>query len=152
MSQSFAWCGTTLFQEMFARFHNISQNEDDGGNLCNFCYCPATPNECSAQTKYGSSLLQRKTPLPQKTKEVLIVASTDTGWQKRGNGKSQNSLRVVAQMFGSLTGKVIAFSAWQKQCRVCSVAARRKSFKKRSCRKTGQSWQRQWKLIFVWKT
>lgn len=61
----------------------------------------------------------------------MIDVSVDAGWQKRGSGKSYDSLSGHCSMIDSLTGKVVDFAVRSKQCRTCE----RTSTKEHDCRK-----------------
>ena len=46
----------------------------------------------------------------------------DMGWQKRGSGRSYNSSTGVGTSIGEKSGKVLAFSVKNKECRICEIA------------------------------
>ncbi|XP_061190963.1 uncharacterized protein LOC133199106 [Saccostrea echinata] len=54
--------------------------------------------------------------------EKGLVVAVDAGWQKRGSGKTYDSLSGHCSMVGPLSGKVLSYSVRSKNCRVCSVA------------------------------
>ncbi|XP_052073042.1 uncharacterized protein LOC127711130 isoform X2 [Mytilus californianus] len=54
-----------------------------------------------------------------------IAVSTDTCWQKKGSGKSYNSLSGCASLIGQKTGKVLNVKIKSKNCRTCDVAKRK---------------------------
>ena len=85
--------------------HHMCQTEDEQGCVC-------------------SSWFHRQTAADSSGGSVSIVASADTGWQKRGTGKNYNSLSGVGHLFGNRSGKFLAYSTRQKQCRVCDVGVR----------------------------
>ncbi|XP_062581909.1 uncharacterized protein LOC134243696 [Saccostrea cucullata] len=51
-----------------------------------------------------------------------LVVAVDAGWQKRGSGKTYDSLSGHCSMVGPLSDKVLSYSLRSKNCRVCSVA------------------------------
>ncbi|XP_070542849.1 uncharacterized protein [Ptychodera flava] len=54
--------------------------------------------------------------------EVLLCASYDAGWQKRGSGRAYNSLTGHATLIGKESGKVIDYTTRSKKCRICEHA------------------------------
>ena len=46
----------------------------------------------------------------------------DMGWQKRGSGRSYNSSTGVGTSIGEKSGKILAFSVKNKDCRICEFA------------------------------
>ncbi|CAG2220385.1 unnamed protein product [Mytilus edulis] len=52
-----------------------------------------------------------------------VTVSVDTAWQRRGSGRSDDSLTGHCSMIGSKTGKVINYRKWRsKACRICQRA------------------------------
>ena len=67
--------------------------------------------------------------------EKGITVSYDMGWQKRGTGKSYNSLSGVGHMFGQNSGKLVGVCTFSKRCAVCERAkARGEEPNHHSCR------------------
>lgn len=53
-------------------------------------------------------------------KVVNLIVSFDTGWSKRGNGRSYNSLNGYSTIIGFLTGKVLDFATRNHKCAACT--------------------------------
>ncbi|CAC5426133.1 unnamed protein product [Mytilus coruscus] len=51
-----------------------------------------------------------------------ICISTDTCWQKKGSGRSYNSLSGVSTLIGKTTGKVVNHKVRISSCRICERA------------------------------
>ncbi|XP_076086897.1 uncharacterized protein LOC143057475 [Mytilus galloprovincialis] len=51
-----------------------------------------------------------------------ICISTDTCWQKKGSGRSYNSLSGVSTLIGKTTGKVVNHKVRISNCRICERA------------------------------
>ncbi|CAC5364760.1 unnamed protein product [Mytilus coruscus] len=51
-----------------------------------------------------------------------VTVSVDAAWQRRGNGRSYDSLTGHCSMIGSKTGKVINYKWRSKACRICQRA------------------------------
>ncbi|XP_061186114.1 uncharacterized protein LOC133195733 [Saccostrea echinata] len=51
-----------------------------------------------------------------------ITVSVDGAWQKRGSGRSYDSLTGHCSMIGSQTGKIVGYSFRNKSCRICERA------------------------------
>ncbi|XP_034246124.1 uncharacterized protein LOC117648066 [Thrips palmi] len=59
-------------------------------------------------------------PLQKTTSnKVLLKGSFDMGWQKRGTGKSYNSLSGHGSLIGYHSKKILAFGSKSKSCRLC---------------------------------
>nr|XP_022290026.1 uncharacterized protein LOC111101728 [Crassostrea virginica] len=68
-----------------------------------------------------------------------LTVSVDAGWQKRGSGRSFDSLSGHCSMIGTQTGKVLDCEVRIKSCRICEHAKREKNQPKdHNCR---QNWQ-----------
>lgn len=68
-----------------------------------------------------------------------LTVSVDAGWQKRGSGRSFDSLSGHCSMIGAQTGKVLGYEVRSKVCRICQSAERnKKEAKDHDCR---QNWQ-----------
>nr|XP_034322437.1 uncharacterized protein LOC109617730 [Crassostrea gigas] len=68
-----------------------------------------------------------------------LTVSVDAGWQKRGSGRSFDSLSGHCSMIGAQTGKVLGYEVRSKVCRICQSAERnKKEAKNHDCR---QNWQ-----------
>ena len=48
-----------------------------------------------------------------------IVASFDAGWQKRGSGRSYNSMSGHAALIGCETGKIVSYTSRSRNCAQC---------------------------------
>ena len=71
--------------------------------------------------------------------EKGITVSYDMGWQKRGTGKSYNSLPGIGHMLGHNSGKLVGVCTFSKRCTVCERAkARGEQPNHHSCR---HNWQ-----------
>jgi hypothetical protein len=57
-----------------------------------------------------------------KVDRIKGVFKYDMCWQKRGSGRSYDSLTDVGTMIGNETGKVVGYGVRSKHCRVCDVA------------------------------
>ncbi|XP_077264363.1 uncharacterized protein LOC143898641 isoform X1 [Temnothorax americanus] len=55
---------------------------------------------------------------------VGITASYDAGWQKKGSGRSNNSLTGHGAVFGHYSGLCIGFATQNKNCRYCSIGSK----------------------------
>nr|XP_022311952.1 uncharacterized protein LOC111117163 [Crassostrea virginica] len=65
-----------------------------------------------------------------------ITASADGAYQRRGSGRCHNSLSGVASLIGKQTGKVIAFTARYKRCRICNLSKKQhKKPRQHTCRR-----------------
>ncbi|XP_061171002.1 uncharacterized protein LOC133180520 [Saccostrea echinata] len=65
-----------------------------------------------------------------------LTVSVDAGWQKRGSGRSFDSLSGHCSMIGSQTGKIIDYDIRTKCCKICESATRSgKDPKDHDCRK-----------------
>lgn len=53
-----------------------------------------------------------------------LTVSVDAGWQKRGSGRSFDSLSGHCSMIGSHTGKIIDYEVRPKSCRICENATK----------------------------
>lgn len=53
-----------------------------------------------------------------------LTVSVDAGWQKRGSGRSFDSLSGHCSMIGSHTGKIIDYEVRSKSCRICENATK----------------------------
>lgn len=53
-----------------------------------------------------------------------MTVSVDAGWQKRGSGRSFDSLSGHCSMIGSHTGKIIDYEVRSKSCRICENATK----------------------------
>ncbi|XP_062588881.1 uncharacterized protein LOC134250534 isoform X2 [Saccostrea cucullata] len=62
-----------------------------------------------------------------KKQSSSISVSVDGGWQKRGSGRSYDSLTGHCSMMGACTGKVIDYSVRNKSCKICENAERKKT-------------------------
>ncbi|VDI03770.1 Hypothetical predicted protein [Mytilus galloprovincialis] len=51
-----------------------------------------------------------------------VTVSVDAAWQRRGSGRSYDSLTGHCSMIGSKTGKVINYKWRSKACRICQRA------------------------------
>ncbi|XP_069102468.1 uncharacterized protein [Argopecten irradians] len=65
---------------------------------------------------------QEKRLTSEITGEDSIEVSVDAGWQKRGSGRSYDSLSGHCSMIGKYTGKITDYQIRSKTCRVCSNA------------------------------
>ncbi|XP_062592816.1 uncharacterized protein LOC134254308, partial [Saccostrea cucullata] len=52
-----------------------------------------------------------------------ITVSMDGAWQKRGSGRSFESLTGHCSMVGNETGKILGYSVRNKSCKICDTAA-----------------------------
>ncbi|XP_063446744.1 uncharacterized protein LOC134726274 [Mytilus trossulus] len=65
-----------------------------------------------------------------------ITVAVDAGWQKRGSGRSYDSLTGHCSMIGTRTGMILDYSLRSRTCRVCVTARRMKKIPKvHTCRK-----------------
>ncbi|CAC5392601.1 unnamed protein product [Mytilus coruscus] len=72
-----------------------------------------------------------------------ICISTDTCWQKKGSGRSYNSLSGVSTLIGKTTGKVVNHKVRISSCRICERAKGRGILpRQHKCRKNWSGWQR----------
>ena len=60
-----------------------------------------------------------------------ISLSYDCAWQRRGGGRSYNSLTGVAHAVGNNTKTIVEYGLRSKSCRICATAAR---LKRKPCR------------------
>lgn len=65
---------------------------------------------------------------------INIIVSFDTGWTKRGNGRSYDSLNGYSTIIGFLSGKVIDYTTRNRKCRTCDAG----NNVKHDCRKNFQ--------------
>ena len=66
--------------------------------------------------------------------------SHDAGWQRRGSGRSYNSLSGHGSLIGRKSGKVIDFETRIKKCRICEHAHKfGRNPEKHDCRKNWNS-------------
>lgn len=68
--------------------------------------------------------LQNEVKAVEQTNGKFVVA-VDAGWQKRGSGRSYDSLSGHCSMIGTQTRQIIHYAVRSKDCRVCSSAASR---------------------------
>ncbi|OXU21289.1 hypothetical protein TSAR_007574 [Trichomalopsis sarcophagae] len=54
-------------------------------------------------------------------KIVNIIGSYDMGWNKRGNGKSYDSLNGYGTIIGFLTGKILDYTTRNPKCAKCDA-------------------------------
>ncbi|CAG2186397.1 unnamed protein product [Mytilus edulis] len=54
-----------------------------------------------------------------------LIVSVDGAWQKRGSGRSYDSLSGHCSMIGAETGKIIGYSVRSKFCKTCDEANRK---------------------------
>ena len=126
-------------QKCGSKYHHMCQVQDEQGRFCNACHSNTSRPEMPKGDKPGDTA----TPV------VPLVTSSDTGWQKRGTGKNYNSLSGVGHIFGTQTKKVLAYSAKQKQCRICDVAKRiGQPVRMHDC---CRNWCKSAKAICVWR-
>ena len=59
------------------------------------------------------------------TERVPIGVKYDMGWQKRSAGRQYNSMSGVGVMIGEKCGKVIDYGVRCKDCRICTIHARK---------------------------
>ncbi|XP_071580217.1 uncharacterized protein [Temnothorax nylanderi] len=52
---------------------------------------------------------------------VNIIVSYDTGWSKRGNGRSYNNLNSYSTIIGFLSGKILDYATRNRKCRKCEI-------------------------------
>lgn len=52
---------------------------------------------------------------------INIIVSFDTGWSKRGNGRSYDSLNGYSTIIGFLSGKILDYAARNRKCCKCDV-------------------------------
>lgn len=52
---------------------------------------------------------------------INIIVSFDTGWSKRGNGRSYDSLNGYSTIIGFLSGKVLDYATRNRKCRMCDL-------------------------------
>ncbi|CAC5392244.1 unnamed protein product [Mytilus coruscus] len=65
-----------------------------------------------------------------------ISVSTDTCWQKKGSGRSYNSLSGVSTLIGTKTGKVVDHRLRISSCKICEKARSKEMIpRKHQCRK-----------------
>ncbi|XP_062596748.1 uncharacterized protein LOC134258226 [Saccostrea cucullata] len=103
----------------------LSQREKEMG--------PALERVATASMKESLSEEVRLSKAGEKTSG--LTASVDGAWQKRGSGRSYDSLSGHCSMIGAQTGKVIGCSVRSKYCKTCDEAARKgKTPKKHDCR------------------
>lgn len=57
--------------------------------------------------------------------DMILTASFDGAWQKRGTGHAYNSLTGHASLIGVKTKKCIGYSVKSKRCRICSSAQKK---------------------------
>ena len=53
-----------------------------------------------------------------------IATSYDAGWQRRGSGRTYNSLSGHSSLVGCRTGKIIDYEVRIKSCKACGNAAK----------------------------
>ena len=58
-----------------------------------------------------------------------IAASYDAGWQRRGSGRTYNSLSGHSSLVGCRTGKIIDYEVRVKSCKACENAAKMRETK-----------------------
>ena len=70
---------------------------------------------------------------------VSLCASVDAAWQRRGSGRSYNSLSGHSSLIGEKTGKVLNYTTRKKSCRFCDTAERNGTKpREHDCRKNWQ--------------
>lgn len=52
---------------------------------------------------------------------VNILVSYDTGWSKRGNSRSYNSLNSYSTIIGFLSGKILDYNTRNRKCKKCEL-------------------------------
>lgn len=53
---------------------------------------------------------------------INIIVSYDTGWTKRGNGRSYDSLNgYISAIIGFLSGKILDYTTRNRKCRMCDL-------------------------------
>jgi len=52
---------------------------------------------------------------------INIIVSFDTGWSKRGNGKSYDSLNGYSTIIGFLSGKILDYATRNRKCCKCDL-------------------------------
>lgn len=52
---------------------------------------------------------------------INIIVSFDTGWSKRGNGRSYDSLNGYSTIIGILSGKILDYATRNRKCKMCDL-------------------------------
>ncbi|VDI48874.1 Hypothetical predicted protein, partial [Mytilus galloprovincialis] len=81
--------------------------------------------ETVAETTIAECLSQEIDITKQKFDSNELTVSVDGAWQKRGSGRSYDSLSGHCSMIGTETGKVLGFSVRSKYCKMCDEATRK---------------------------
>ncbi|KAK3099978.1 hypothetical protein FSP39_012810 [Pinctada imbricata] len=75
--------------------------------------------QCSAEKSFNEEIELTKSA----SNDDGLTVSVDAGWQKRGSGRSYDSLSGHCSMIGANTGKVLSYSVRSKYCKVCDIAS-----------------------------
>uniref|UniRef100_A0A8W8JFW7 Exonuclease domain-containing protein n=1 Tax=Magallana gigas TaxID=29159 RepID=A0A8W8JFW7_MAGGI len=81
--------------------------------------------ECIASLSMQEALEEEVMATNIKKQSSSISVSVDGAWQKRGSGRSYDSLTGHCSMMGVETGKVIDYSVRSKTCKICENAERK---------------------------
>lgn len=58
---------------------------------------------------------------------VNIIVGFDTGWSKRGNGRSYDSLNSYSTIIGFLSGKVLDYATKNRKCMKCDLGHKKEN-------------------------
>uniref|UniRef100_A0A8W8JLI7 Mutator-like transposase domain-containing protein n=1 Tax=Magallana gigas TaxID=29159 RepID=A0A8W8JLI7_MAGGI len=81
--------------------------------------------ESVASSSINDALQEEVEATTKNKQSTSITVSVDGAWQKRGSGRSYDSLTGHCSMIGSQTGKIVGYSVRNKFCRQCDNATER---------------------------
>nr|XP_034316705.1 uncharacterized protein LOC117686129 [Crassostrea gigas] len=81
--------------------------------------------ESVASSSINDALQEEVEATTKNKQSTSITISVDGAWQKRGSGRSYDSLTGHCSMIGSQTGKIVGYSVRNKFCRQCDNATER---------------------------